>query len=440
MVRNSFFALAGHAALISTALVLASCGSDKEEGGGTITRPDSPPCLNELSGECGGTCSKDDDCDDGLFCSGGSCTAECTEEGEQCNGTCTPRGKCDGTIKTVTEPAPDIDQGIDIDGIGGGSGGLGGGASCATGSSQANLANVNMFLMFDQSSSMTENDRWGNATAALVQFLQAPETAGIKIALRFFASDEPAAGCNIQECNIDACSQPLVDLGELTSAAGDGHETRLVEAIQSRVPNPQGPGTPISAALQGAVNWSVDFNASAPDTERAVVVFVTDGEPSGCDEDQNNIAAIAGQGFADGVLTFSVGLQGSSEALMNAIADEGGTGQAIFVGDGNAQQDLLDALNAIRGKAMTCDFDLPSGNNVDPTKVNVTLTTGDEVEQWSKVANANACGDSKAWHYDSENNPTSVVLCPAACEAAGGTSGSRIDVVFGCETNLPVTR
>jgi hypothetical protein len=334
----------------------------------------------------------------------------------------------------VTNP----DQGIDIGGIGGGNPT---GAACATGSSQATLANVNMFLMFDQSSSMNQSNRWDNATAALVQFLQAPETGGIKIALRFFASDEPAAGCNIQECNVEACAQPLVDLGELTDAAGDGHETLLVNAIESRVPNDQGPGTPISAALQGAVNWGIDFNSTAPDTERAVVVFVTDGEPSGCEQGTNDIADIAAEGEAAGVLTFPVGLEGSNEQLMNAIAREGGTGEAIFVGDGNAEQDLLAALNAIRGKALACDFPLPTGNNVDPSKVNVTFTSESGAEeQWSKVTNGDACGSNKAWHYNSETNPSSVVLCPTACEVASGSPGAKLDVVFGCETNKPVTR
>lgn len=420
--------------------MLSACGSEEDKGGATVTRPLNPPCQNELAGDCGETCEEDGDCGNGLYCKSGACSADCTETGNQCSGTCSDRGRCDGTINTVTEPAINPDMGIDVGGIGGGGGT--GGMACATGSSEAKLQNVNMFLMFDQSSSMNQNDRWNRATAALVQFLQSPETAGIKIALRFFASDEPEAGCNIQECNVDACSRPLVDLGEITEASGgdDPHEATLVQAIESRDPNPEGPGTPISAALQGAVNWSVDFNATAPDTERAVVVFVTDGEPSGCEQGTNQIAQIAAQGLDADVLTFAVGLEGSPEELMNAIAREGGTDEAIFVGDGNAEEDLLQALNAIRGKAMSCEFDLPSSANVDPSKVNVTLTVDDTEEQWSKVNNAGECGNGKAWHYDSDTAPTAVVLCPAACDVASGTPGARIDVVFGCETGKPVTR
>lgn len=424
-----------------TAMLTLGCSSEKEKGGTTITRPANPPCSNELSGDCGEACEKDSDCGDGLFCKDAQCTAECTPSGGQCNGTCSEQGRCQGTVKTEDIDVVEPDDGINVDVPINPNPGSPGGAACATGSSKATLANVNMFLMFDQSSSMTERNRWGNATAALVRFLQAPESGGLKIALRFFASDEPAVGCNIDACNVDACAQPLIELGELTSASGDAHELTLVNAIESRSPNGVGLGTPISAALQGAINWGIAFNSTAPETERAVVVFVTDGEPSGCQRNTNEIAAIARAGAQEGVLTFSVGLEGSSESLMNAIAREGGSGEAIFVGDGNAEEDLLVALNAIRGRALACDFPLPTGNNVDPSKVNVTFTqeSGDE-EQWAKVGNEAACAGNKGWHYNSESEPTSVVLCPASCEVASSSPGAKIDVVFGCETNKPVTR
>src|SRR5690606_19275293 len=187
------------------------------------------------------------------------CTADCTGIGDQCTGTCTAQGRCNGTIKTEVTYLPPDDPGSGII-VPDGSNSVDG-QSCATGVASAAIANVNMFIMFDQSSSMEQNNRWTNATNALVAFLQSPESADLKIALRFFASDEPAPGCNISECNVQACSQPLINLGTLTaeSGAADAHEQQLVSAIQSRTPNPQGPGTPISAALDGAVTWALDF-------------------------------------------------------------------------------------------------------------------------------------------------------------------------------------
>jgi hypothetical protein len=423
--------------------VIASCGSDDEKKEGTspqlVEVPVNPPCQNDLEDQCGTDCARDSDCNDALYCDNGECTAECTATGGQCDGTCSSRGRCDGEIRTqVVETLPESDDPVILAPTSGG----GAGAACATGSATASLANINMFLMFDQSSSMEENNRWDNATAALISFLQSPESAGIKIALRFFGSNEPAVGCNIDDCSVEACGQPLIDLGELTAAGGgtDPHEAELVAAIDSRNPNPVGLGTPISAALDGAVSWAEDFNADAPADERAVVVFVTDGEPSGCERDTNAIAAIAGRGADNGVMTFAVGLQGSNEGQMDAIAREGGSGDGIFVGDGNAEQDLLNALNAIRGRALACDFPLPTGQNVDPRKINVTFTPASgDAQQWTKVDNEGDCDDNDGWYFDDPADPGSVVLCPTSCEAASSAPDAKLEVILGCESNVPVT-
>ncbi len=433
--------------LLVTPAMAFSCSSDEKktpEQTGPTVRPVDPPCDNELDGQCGDSCIDDEQCPGGQFCSDGSCTAECTGVGDQCMGTCTNRGRCNGTLKTEVTAPLDIDE-DDIIVPGGGAGGNAGGTggtSCATGVSSAAIANVNMFIMFDQSSSMEQNDRWNNATRALVAFLQSPESADLKIALRFFASDEPAAGCNISECNVQACSQPLINLGTLTSATGaaDAHEQQLVTAIQSRSPNPQGPGTPISAALDGAVTWATAFNDSAPETEKAVVLFVTDGEPSGCIQDTPGIAAIAAEGYDAGVPTYVVGLEGSNTNQLNQIAQRGGTGSAIFVGDGNAEQDLLEALSEIRGRALACDFPLPEGENVDPNKINVTFTDNGTENQWTKVNTAGDCGTTAGWYFDDNANPRGVILCPAACEVAGSSTEGQLEVILGCQTNAPVTR
>lgn len=429
------------ALLVAASSLASSCGSDEEDKGSKaqlVEVPINPPCQNQFKDECGTDCEEDNDCPSGLYCDNRECTAECTAGGGQCDGTCSSRGRCDGEIRTrMVETQPDSDDPVIAVPTGGG----GVGAACATGSATASLANINMFLMFDQSSSMEQNNRWQNATSALVSFLQSPESGGIKIALRFFGSDEPASGCNIDDCNVEACSQPLIELGELTTATGggDAHEQALVQAIESRDPNPPGLGTPISAALDGAVSWAEDFNADAPETERAVVVFVTDGEPTGCLRDTRDIAAIAGRGADNGVLTFAVGLEGSSEAQINAIAREGGSGNGIFVGDGNAEEDLLNALNAIRGRALACDFPLPTGQNVDPQKVNVTFTPqSGNAQQWNKVTDEGACDENNGWYFDNPSNPSSVVLCPASCEAASSSPEAKLEVILGCETNTPL--
>jgi hypothetical protein len=146
-------------------------------------------------------------------------------------------------------------------------------AACGIGMVSAQLAPVNMFVMFDRSGSMEEEDKWSNATAALAAFFQNPGAAGLRVALRFFPHDEPAAGCTDDGCDANACSQPLVDLAALAAAPApsDVHEGRLVAAIGASAPGNGGGGgnrnsnggggggTPIYAALEGALSWSMNY-------------------------------------------------------------------------------------------------------------------------------------------------------------------------------------
>src|SRR4029077_11448410 len=109
-----------------------------------------------------------------------------------------------------------------------------------------------------------------------------------------------------------------------------------------------------------------------------VVVFVTDGEPNGCDMVIADIAAFAGKAKQDaGIVTFAVGLDGSNTAQLDTIAAAGGTGQAFFVGNGNAEADLVAALEKIQTASMPCTFKLPAGSGdqpVDPKLVELTFT------------------------------------------------------------------
>jgi hypothetical protein len=291
-----------------------------------------------------------------------------------------------------------------------------------------------LFLMFDDSWSMvqcgdsngvddqfsggdprctTGPSRWALVSQALIAFVQDPGTAGVGVALRFFPSDSPAAGCDgypststpgfggsgafgfggtttsgasgtagtssaagtsnggisnggttgalpASNCDADACAVPLVALGRLTAAAApeDAQEAALVAAIQASGPpdvaelNPN-PQTPTSAALTGATKWASAYQADHP-TESTAIVLVTDGEPAGCDTNLTDIARIASDAYsASSVRTFVIGLSGANETSLNQIAVAGGTDAAVFVSDGaTVTQDLLARLNAIRQSAM----------------------------------------------------------------------------------------
>jgi hypothetical protein len=293
---------------------------------------------------------------------------------------------------------------------------------------------VNMFIMIDKSGSMADQDKWLDATAALSSFFVDPSSAGLRVALRFF----PDEGCNGQTCSVDVCSKPMVPLGELGVEAAplDAHEKALVQALKSKYPDG---GTPMSAALAGAETWAVAHQSAHPG-ERTVVVLVTDGEPNGCFEEIEKISSLAADAHAAaGVLTYTVGLVGSKQDQMNAIALAGGTKQGFFIGSGDVTADMIAAFKEIQNGVVACQFEMPestSGEPTDPALVNVSYTPGDggEAITFGQVTTAEACKEPGGWYYDDPENPKLIALCPASCAEVQADSGAKIEILLGCAT------
>jgi hypothetical protein len=329
----------------------------------------------------------------------------------------------------------------------GGNGTLDPGMACATGTASAKLASVRMLVMFDRSSSMndkadlqTNASRWDLASAALTSFFADPAAAGLQVALRFFPHDSPMAGCNDDDCSVPACAEPIVPLGTLLAEPMDAHEVALIAASVAAAPPLLGSqGTPISAALGGALSWAAAQRMAAPE-EKAVVVLVTDGQPNGCGNNITNIATLASDALtANGVRTYAIGLTGSRESDIDAIAAAGGTMEGIFISDGaTAKQELLDALAAIRGSVLDCDFDMPKANDgkqVDPSKINVSYTpAGGTRMTLGRVPNEAGCGTVPGWYYDNDMNPSRILLCPASCNSASVQVDATLEVELGCVT------
>jgi hypothetical protein len=260
-----------------------------------------------------------------------------------------------------------------------GSAGVDGGGEGGDAGEGGASALLNMLIMFDRSRSMlvcvdgsepgstgceTGPSRWDVAAADLNSFLADPAAAGLGVALRFFPHDLPATGCtggSMGVCDVAACAVPLVELERLTTdpTPTDAHEAALASAIAASGPDlvsGSSGGTPIYAALAGALSWATAYQ-SATSGQTTVVVFVTDGEPNGCNEDWRDIRLLAIDALEDAnVRTFAVGLTDSNGAGvgmndLNGLAVAGGTDQAYFVADGaNASAGLFATLNAIRGR------------------------------------------------------------------------------------------
>jgi hypothetical protein len=311
---------------------------------------------------------------------------------------------------------------------------LGADAACAATANEATLVPVNMFIMFDKSGSMKDDNKWVNTTGALASFFEDPASAGLRVGLRFF----PDTGCDSSTCSLVKCSTPQVVPAPLTADASptDAQEKKLLDAIASKGP---GGDTPMSAALGGAEKWATEYVAAHP-MEKAVVILVTDGEPNGCNNDIDAIAKEAEDAHALGVYTYAIGLVGSNEAQMNQIATAGGAAKAFLVGNDNAAAELIAALKAIQGTAVACEFQMPSSDNgkpVDPNKVNVDYVPGDggEPVSFGQVGSAAECTDDKGgWYYDDPKAPTKITLCPATCAAVQSDEKAKVEVLLGCAT------
>jgi hypothetical protein len=303
---------------------------------------------------------------------------------------------------------------------------------CASTAIEAELAPLTMFIAYDKSGSMQNNNKWNNAKAGMKSFFADPTMEEVEVALRFF----PNGQCDENSCNVDACAMPDVDVGALTaeSIPSDIHEQLLNNALDVIFPNG---ATPMRAALEGGIQWALAYE-TLHRHNKIVVILVTDGEPNGCGS-IGNVASVAAEGFAQGIVTYAVGLEGSNEGQMQQVAQAGG-GKSFFIGNGNASADLLAALQEIRGEQLACELLIPmpqDGQPFQPNLVNVKYTKGPMLgggeEQFGNVPNEAACVDG-GWYYNDPTNPETIILCPQTCDRVSLDPEGSLQVLLGCET------
>lgn len=244
-------------------------------------------------------------------------------------------------------------------------------------------------------------------------------------------------------CDAAQYSTPAVAMATLPGAAA-----ALNQEISGQSPFGN---TPTYPALQGAVGYALSYKAENP-THAVVAVLATDGMPTQCDPlDADSIAAVAQAAYQGdpSVPTFVIGVITPStpgaQETMDLIASEGGTGQAFMIDpSGNVTQAFLDALNAIRGNALACEYLVPQPEPpevIDYGKVNVEYTAPDASEATTilYVGSEGACdATSGGWYYDvdpSQGDPTTILMCPATCTQLQG--GGDLVIRVGCETVIP---
>jgi hypothetical protein len=320
----------------------------------------------------------------------------------------------------------------------GSDGGLSAEPSCAKATYAAALKPLDMFILLDQSGSMTENDdRWTPVTQALKIFVASDGAAGLGVALQYF----PLGPNDDEKCKPATYATPDVAMRALPGNAQamadsiDAHYFTKAECCNT----PQHDGTPTRPAMEGVTMYMRTWLTDHPD-HAGVVLLATDGEPSPvCD---NNGIAEVSTVIADAaagtpaVPSYVIGI-GHTDKLKQ-LATAGGTGVGPFIVDGtgvNTERELLDALAQVRGEALPCDFPMPQGPGIDPLNVNVEHDTRGAPSMLVNVAAAAACSSAgrPAWYYDVAN-PTQIVLCPEACNQIASDPTSKIRIIVGCAT------
>ncbi len=347
-----------------------------------------------------------------------------------------------------------------------GNGPVGGG--CAGDTKTAEKVPLDMYIMLDQSGSMSDppsggsGTRWAAVTAALNAFAAQPEAAGIGVGIQYFPLDGGLSCSAVPFCSTDAdCGDPgcgpCMGLGGFGACIGGGDSCVVADyatpdvgigvlpgnaAALSASMGSHGPtgNTPTKPALEGAIDYATAWANQNPG-HATIVVLATDGDPNVCDSDLPAINAIASAG-ANGtpkILTFVIGVGGSVGAL-NGIAAAGGTTSAFMIDqDPNVQQAFLDALNTIQGQALPCAYLIPEpegGEQINYNQINVyyTPSNGPEVVV-PKVADAGACpADGLGWYYDNPSAPTQILLCPSTCSTISTDIGGSVRLLVGCDT------
>jgi hypothetical protein len=339
-------------------------------------------------------------------------------------------------------------------------------AGCAGQASKATLLPLDMFIMLDQSGSMTDpvaggGNKWQAVTAALQAFVTQPGLTGVSVGIQYFGLP-PSGACpttctsdaqcgNYGPCDSffgclgcafggDSCDPNDYAQADVGIAPLPGNAAALISSLNAHSP---ATATPTSAALAGGIQFSKQWETAHPN-HVTVHVFATDGDPTECDTTLSNIDGIAAAGAngAPSILTFVIGV-GSSLTALNGIAAAGGTTSAFIVDTNqNTNQQFLMALNAIRGSALGCVYTIPKsdGGMVDLGKVNVQYTPGgggptEEFPRYDDQAHCPTSGDG--WYFDNNQTPTQINLCPKTCDKVSKDSMGEVNIVLGCATKLP---
>lgn len=303
------------------------------------------------------------------------------------------------------------------------SGGGGEGGACFATGAEARRIPLDIIFLVDRSGSMA-GPKWEGTRTALTSFFNDPASTGLGVGMVYF----PAAKADV--CTPQSYAQLDVPIGSLPTNAFD-----LTNSIPA---SPLGTSTPTYGGLNGALLAATAYQDAHPN-HKVILVLATDGDPTGCLPTEIDLIAGLAQNARNynGVKTYVIGVQGSTIANLNKIAEAGGTNAAYDI-----TQDINEfsaKIEEIRFEALGCDYEIPEappGQQFDPDLVNFAyIPKGVGAEKILPRANDLAeCGDKAGWYYDNNLGPSKIILCPASCSTVQADTTGKVSVQFGCES------
>ena len=368
--------------------------------------------------------------------------------------------------ETILEPdpttAPPESESFAPDG---GADATGTGGQCATATVPIARPSIYMQIILDGSGSMLDpiapggptGLKWKAARDAFVAFFDdvaAKKDLGFGVGLFLFDGTKGVPDFKI----------PDVPIRQVDAY----HQTQLKNRITKA--SPAG-GTPIKLSLEGQLPLLKVYTPSSPlkPNGKRILVLITDGVPDGPSDIQPAVQGACAKLVEDAfkgtpsITTFAVGVGDPAsdestynEAFVGRLAVAGGAPAAgcspawnqsspagqlpchvqITPGAKTAIQlrdELLAAINGIRGAAATCEFALerPDGSSAgvaDPSRVNVTFT-GSNGKGTTVLQDA-----ADGWTYDNPTNPTAVIFHGAACDRVKTEAEGKVEIELGCKT------
>lgn len=297
--------------------------------------------------------------------------------------------------------------------------------ACTSTSAAAERVPVDMIFLVDRSLSMS-GPKWIGTKNALTTFFNDPASAKIGAGMSFFPN------YNASPCVPEDYMILDVPIGTLPD-----HAFTLTNAMPA---DANGGSTPIWGALKGTLTAATAYQDAHP-THKVVVVLATDGGPNACGTTTiDDIAGLAKSARNyNGVVTYVIGVEGSDISALNKIADGGGTTAAYDIT--NDINQFSAKIAEIRSKSLGCEFEIPpppDGEVLDPDKVNFTYTPAGMgmPKLLLRAHDLIDCVGDPGWYYDSNVSPTKIILCPASCATVQVDSKAKVDVLFGCQSQL----